>query len=179
MKMPGLNRKVRIVTDWLLHLLFPPELAQTKLAFASGIRNQHFEPGDFIFQQGDLGDSVYVIEDGECEVLREQKGERELLATLGRGEYFGEMALLSDRTRNATIRARTALDILIIPKADFNKLRQSVPAFGDVFGELAKRRAVAGSPHSSGDFSPVTHAISAEGGPAEIRGATHPEKLFV
>src|SRR6202030_130102 len=55
MKMPGLNRKVRIATDWLLHALFPPELAQTKVAFESGIRKQHFEPGDIIFQQGDLG----------------------------------------------------------------------------------------------------------------------------
>jgi hypothetical protein len=44
MKMPGLNCKVRIAADWLLHLLFPPELAQTKVAFESGIRNQHFEP---------------------------------------------------------------------------------------------------------------------------------------
>jgi NADH dehydrogenase len=154
MKMPGLNRKVRIATDWLLHLLLPPELAQTKVAVESGIRNQHFEPGDIVFQQSDLGDSVYVIEGGECEVLREQKGERELLATLGSGEYFGEMALLSDMTRNATIRARTVLDILIIPKADFNKLRQSVPAFGDVFSELAKRRVAAGSPHFSGAPNP-------------------------
>jgi NADH dehydrogenase len=72
MKMPGLNRKVRIVTDWLLHLLFPPELAQTKIAFESGIRNQHLEPGDIIFQQGDLGDTMYVIEAGECEVFREK-----------------------------------------------------------------------------------------------------------
>jgi NADH:quinone reductase (non-electrogenic) len=151
MKMPGLNRKVRIVTDWLLHLLFPPELAQTKIAFESGVRNQHFEPGDIIFRQGDLGDSVYVIEEGECEVLREQKGEQELLATLGPGEYFGEMALLSDRSRNATIRARIAMDMLIIPKADFNKLRQSLPAFGDVFTELATRRAVSGSPHLSAE----------------------------
>jgi hypothetical protein len=60
------------------------------------------------------------------------------------------MALLSDRTRNATIRTLTAMNVLIIPKGDFNKLRQSVPAFGDVFSELAKRRAVAGGPHSSG-----------------------------
>jgi hypothetical protein len=37
---------------------------------------------------------------------------------------------------------------VIIPKADFNKLRQSVPAFGDVFSELAKRRVLAGSPLS-------------------------------
>jgi NADH dehydrogenase len=149
-KMPGLNRKVRIVTDWLLHLLFPPELAQTKVAFESGIRNQHFEPGDTIFAQGDLGDSVYVIEEGECEVLCERKGEQELLATLSGGECFGEMALLSDRTRSATIRARTTLKVLIIPKGDFNKLRQSVPAFGNVFTELVKQRGeVAGSPPSS------------------------------
>ena len=59
------------------------------------------------------------------------------------------MALLSDRTRNATIRARNATNVLIIPKADFNKLRQSVPAFGDVFSELVKRRSVTGAPRSS------------------------------
>ena len=103
MKMPGLNRKVRIATDWLLHSLFAPELAQTKVAIEFGIRKQHFEPGDIIFQQGDLGDSVYVIEAGQCEALREHDGERELLASLDRGAYFGEMALLSNRTRNATI----------------------------------------------------------------------------
>ena len=149
MKMPGLNRKVRIVADWLLHLLFPPELAQTKVAFESGIRKQHFEPGDIIFEQGDLGDNVYVIEEGECEVLHEQKNEQKLLATLNRGECFGEMALLSDRTRNATIRARTIMNVSIIPKADFNKLRQSVPVFGGVFTELAERRAMAELLHSS------------------------------
>ena len=153
MKMPGLNRKVRITTDWILRLLFPPELAQTRVAFESGIRNQHFEPGDIIFRQGDLGDSVYVIEDGECEALRDQDGEPQLLATLGRGEYFGEMALLSDRTRNATIRARTAMNVSIIPKEDFNKLRRSVPIFEDVFIELATRRAEAGYSHLSGEPS--------------------------
>jgi NADH dehydrogenase len=145
MKMPGWDRKVRISTDWLLHLIFPPELAQTKVAAEYGIKNQHFEPGDMVFRQGDVGDSVYVIELGECEVLREKDGSEEILATLGRGDYFGEMALLSDQTRNATIRARSAVNVLIIPKHDFNKLRESVPAFGDVFSELAKRRAGAGS----------------------------------
>jgi hypothetical protein len=44
MKMPGLNRKVRIAADWLLHLLFPPELAQTKVASESG-RNARSAPG--------------------------------------------------------------------------------------------------------------------------------------
>ena len=63
------------------------------------------------------------------------------MATLQAGNYFGEMALLSDVTRNATVRARTALDVLLIPKGDFNRLRQSVPAFGEVFSELARKRS--------------------------------------
>jgi NADH dehydrogenase len=150
MKMPGWNRKVRISIDWLLHLLFPPELAQTKVAAEFGIKNQHFEPGDIVFRQGDVGDSVYVIEQGECVVLQEKNGTEQVLAELKPGDYFGEMALLSDQTRNATILVRSAMDAIIIPKHDFNKLRESVPAFGDVFSELAKRRAGAGAPQSAG-----------------------------
>jgi len=73
--------------------------------------------------------------------LREQRGAGQVLAALGRREYFGEMALFA-----TTVRARTAMDVLTIPKADFNKLRQSVPAFGNVLGELAKRRETARSP---------------------------------
>jgi NADH dehydrogenase len=145
MKMPGLHRKTRIATDWMLHLLFPPDLAETKLEPASGIQKQHFQPGDVVFQQGDLGDSVYVIEEGECDVLREEDGQSKLLATLKAGDYFGEMAVLADQSRNATIQARTAINVLIIPKQDFDKLRHSVPAFGDVFRELAKRRAAPSS----------------------------------
>jgi NADH:quinone reductase (non-electrogenic) len=149
MKMPGLNRKIRIATDWLLHLMFPPELAQTTVAVESGIRQQHFEPGENIFRQGDLGDGVYAIEKGECRVFREHEDQQELIATLDCGQYFGEMALLSDTTRNATIRACTPTDVLIIPKAEFSKLRRSVPAFGDFFRDLASVRALAGSSHSS------------------------------
>ena len=139
-KMPGLNRKARIASDWALHLLFPPDLAQTKLQPESGIQNQHFEAGDVVFQQGDLGDSVYVIEDGECDVLQEMDGSQSLLATLKPGDYFGEMAVLSDKSRNATIQARTATNVLIIPKGDFDKLRHSVPAFGEIFRALARKR---------------------------------------
>ena len=147
MKMPGLNRKARIASDWALHLLFPPDLAQTKLEPESGIQNQHFEAGDVVFQQGDLGDSVYVIEEGECDVLQEEgDGSQKLLATLTPGDYFGEMAVLSDKSRNATIQARSAMNVLIIPKGDFDKLRHSVPAFGEIFRALAKKRVASAEP---------------------------------
>jgi len=135
-KMPGVNRKFRIALDWLLAMLFPPDLVQIKVLHESGISRQHFETGDVVFNEGDLGDNVYVIEKGTCEVLRGASH----LADLGAGDYFGEMAVLADVSRNATIRATSALDVILIRKSDFNVLKASIPAFGDVFRELARRR---------------------------------------
>ena len=139
-KMPGLNRKVRVSMDWFIRLLFAPELAQLKANSENGIRNQHFEPGDVVFHQGDLGDSVYVIRAGECEVTREGRS----LAVLGAGEYFGEVAVITDMRRNATVCARTAVDVLLIPKGDFARLGENVPAFAEVFREMAKNRGAGG-----------------------------------
>ena len=146
MKIPGIKTKLRISIDWFIHLLFPPDLAQTRVEQGSEIKNQHFEPGDVIFHQGDLGDSVYVIEHGDCDVIKEEDGATKTLAILHAGDYFGEMALLSDKTRNATVQARTAVEVLLIPKRDFDTLRRSVPAFGEVFKELARQRAAAHAP---------------------------------
>jgi len=141
MKMPGLNRKVRIAADWFIALLFPPDLVQLSLRAEGGILEQHFEPGEVVFHQGDVGDCVYVIRKGACDVLRMNGEQEHLLATLGPGEYFGEMAVLSGHGRNATVRAQTAMDVLLISKADFDQLKSNVPAFGDVFSKLAASRA--------------------------------------
>jgi NADH dehydrogenase len=136
MKMPGFNRKVRIGLDWLVALMFAPDLVQIRASREAGIVRQHFDAGEVIFHQGDLGDNVYVIEKGTCEVLR---GEQHV-ADLGAGDYFGEMAVLGNVSRNATVRATTASDVLLIPRGDFQQLKSSVPAFGAVFEDLARRR---------------------------------------
>jgi NADH dehydrogenase len=135
-KLPGLNRKFRVSMDWFIRLLFAPDLAQLRMTGEGNIRHQHFEAGDAIFNQGDLGDNVYVIRAGDCEVWRDG----EVLATLGAGEYFGEMAVMSDKSRNATVRAKTAVDVLLIPKDDFALLGKNLPAFAEVFRELAAKR---------------------------------------
>jgi NADH:ubiquinone reductase (H+-translocating) len=148
MKMPGIRNKVRIALDWIVALVFPADLVQIKLLRESGIARQHFEAGEIVFNQGDLGDNVYVIETGQCEVLRqvlpqglnESDGALEHVADLGPGDYFGEMAVLADASRNATVRATAPSDLLLIRKNDFNLLKTSVPAFGDMFRELARTR---------------------------------------
>ncbi|HEY2930955.1 MAG TPA: FAD-dependent oxidoreductase [Acidobacteriota bacterium] len=142
-KMPGLNRKVRVAADWLIGLVFPPDFVQLKIGRPPGITEQHVEPGEIVFYQGDVGDSVYVIQQGQCEVLRTRKGVQQRVAVLGTGDYFGEMAVLHDASRNATIRALSPLDLLVIAKRDFQKLKSNIPAFAKIFDDVATKRAVA------------------------------------
>jgi NADH:ubiquinone reductase (H+-translocating) len=141
MKMPTLNRKVRIFLDWALSVVFPPDLVEVRFEAENGVCKQHFEAGEVVFYQGDVGDKVYIIESGECDVLQERDGAQTVIAKLGPGDYFGEMAVLSDTSRSATIRAHTRMDVLLVSKADFDLLKTSVPAFGQVFSDLATRRS--------------------------------------
>jgi NADH:ubiquinone reductase (H+-translocating) len=140
MKMPTLNRKVRIFLDWALSVFFPPDLVEVRNVAENGISRQHFEAGEVVFYQGDVGDKVYIIESGQCEVLQHRDNLENVVATLGAGDYFGEMAVLSDTSRNATVRAMTRMDVLLVSKGDFDLLKKAVPAFGDVFSNLASKR---------------------------------------
>jgi len=142
-KVPSLRQRARIALDWFFVLLFPPDFVQMRLIKERGIARQHFEPGEVVFLQGDLGDNVYVIESGECDVLRDADGKQTHIATLGPGDFFGEMALINDVSRNATIRARTTMNVLLVSKSDFDTLKCCVPAFGDAFRKLAKDRSEA------------------------------------
>ena len=71
--------------------------------------------GADVFHQGDHGDAFYVIEDGEADVI----GDGRLIRTVRHGECFGEIALLRDVRRTATVRARTGLGLYMLNRADF------------------------------------------------------------
>ena len=65
----------------------------------------HYEAGQIIFSQGELARSFYIILSGTVEVYREQDDQEVPLATLGPGEYFGEMSLLQGVRHTASARA--------------------------------------------------------------------------
>jgi len=77
-----------------------------------GIRREHFEPGEVIFEEGGHGDWLSIIVDGEVEVFKRVPGASEMsLRRLGPGECFGEIALLDDHVRAATTRNVTAVNL--------------------------------------------------------------------
>ncbi len=112
-------------------------------AKAESIKEKTFTAGEAVFRQGDVGDRVYIVKEGEVEVVREpeEPGKPEtIIARLGEGEYFGEMALLSKAPRNATCRAATKLVTLSIDREDFNSLFSSVPAFKESVDKVLRQR---------------------------------------
>ncbi len=141
MKMPGFDRKVRVATDWLLDLLLPFDIVQLKTDKTPGFGREHFESKENIFRQGDRGDRLYIVVDGEVEVVREsaESGE-EILARLGPGECFGEMALVSDGARMATARSATAVNLLTIDRSGFHALFSHYPPLRQFFQQLIDER---------------------------------------
>ncbi len=122
-KLPGFDRKLKVAFSWLLDMMIPIEAVQLKLHPSEGIAQLHFEPGEVIFHQGDIGDFLYIIVQGKVEVIREHpNGKKEIIATLGQGEFFGEMALLNEKTRSATIRCIEPSNMLAVRKGDFGAL---------------------------------------------------------
>ena len=77
-----------------------------------------FEPGEVVFQEGELGDALYLILSGKARIVREKT----VLAEVGEKEVFGEMALLDSQPRSATVTAVSELTCLRIAKVDFDTL---------------------------------------------------------
>ena len=79
------------------------------------VGHAHVAAGQEVFHQGDDGDRFYVIDDGEADVI----GDGRLIGTIGPGDGFGEIALLHDTVRTATVRARTPLELYTLHRRDF------------------------------------------------------------
>jgi len=75
--------------------------------------------GEPIARQGEIGECMYVIQQGQVEVVREQDGAEVQLATLGEGDFFGEMALFDRERRSATVRALGEARVLTVDKRTF------------------------------------------------------------
>ena len=108
-----------------------------------GVSHVHFAPGEVIFRQGDEGDFLYSIIDGQVEVVREEpEGKEQVIRQLGPGEYFGEMALIRHSPRTATVRALTAVNAVVLSQADFMALYMYLPDLHRSIEKVVQQRPV-------------------------------------
>ncbi|RPI23230.1 MAG: GHKL domain-containing protein, partial [Actinobacteria bacterium] len=93
-----------------------------------GVTERHLAAGEVLFNEGEPGDAAYVVISGEVEVVKAGERRETLLAVRGPGVVMGEMALLRDQPRNATVRARTDLDLFVVPRSVLDDLLDTSPS---------------------------------------------------
>jgi len=150
-KLPGAARKARVAVSWLSDLVLPAHPVQLNLGGGRGATQAHYEPGEMVFEEGDAGDSLFMILAGEVEVVKLFGAATQVVRTLGPGEYFGEMALLGRDPRSAGTRALSALDLLVLPASDFSALAEGLSEFRGEFEAIARTRAESEAARAASD----------------------------
>lgn len=83
---------------------------------------EHYEDGEIIFRQGQLGDRMYIVLGGGVRIFREDRGHETVLANLGLGEAFGELALFDNHPRSASARATGPTELRVITHEEYMEL---------------------------------------------------------
>jgi signal transduction histidine kinase len=138
-------------------------------------------PGEQLFAQGDAGDYAYVIEDGQVDITCFSDGREIPLATRGRGEVIGEMALLDEEPRMASARASTAVKCLAIGREQLDKLLGASPSaaramLATVTARLRETEAALRQSEKMAQLGTLTAGLAHElNNPASaaLRGAEH------
>jgi CRP-like cAMP-binding protein len=105
---------------------------------AARLKRKRYKPGDTVFREGDPADTLFLVESGRVHVWTSD--ERQLLASLGPGSILGEIALLLDVPRTATVRAVTACSMLLLTRRSLNELVRKYPSISaELTRELGRR----------------------------------------
>jgi len=114
----------RLLTSTLLE-----DIPQEKLAeLVSAVENRIVPARTIIFKQGDPGDSFYIISAGRVKVFRrDAKGLETDFAVMGPGESFGEMSLLTGKTRSANVETLEETRLAVVPKQKFDQVLKDYP----------------------------------------------------
>jgi len=93
------------------------------------VRAVHLDEGVLVFEEGDAGDEFYFVATGRLNVLKlNARGMQANLLTLMPGRIFGEMSIIDDAPRSATVRTASAVSLIAMSRGDFEKLGREHPA---------------------------------------------------
>jgi CRP/FNR family transcriptional regulator len=105
-----------------------------------GALGRTYEDGEIVVRQGEAGNCLYVVQDGQLEIVREDGGKETLLRVAGKDELIGEMAIFERIVRSATVRARGRARVLTLDKRNFLRRIDEDPSLAFRIVETMSRR---------------------------------------
>jgi hypothetical protein len=111
-EVPTPERELQLLRGIEIFAPLPPPILES---LARSLVPVHVEAGREVFRQGELGDRFYIVADGEVEIVADGR----VVAVTGPGGYFGEIALLRDVPRTATVRAKAEVELRALERDDF------------------------------------------------------------
>jgi CRP/FNR family cyclic AMP-dependent transcriptional regulator len=120
---------------------------EERATLAATVEVVSFPAGRTIFNYGDPGDSLYVIRSGQVEIfVKDDTGERILLETAGRGAFFGELSLLDNGPRTASVLVTEDLEALRVDRGDLDQLLRKHPTAAlDLLAAMGRRLRLTGN----------------------------------
>jgi len=110
---------------------------------ASALLLRHVPAGETIYLRGDPGDALYLIESGSVTVLASRRGDDTFSHQLAQGEFFGETALLTGKTRSTSVKADVDTNLWVLYRSDFEQLVTQYPAISLSLSRLLSERLAA------------------------------------
>ncbi|MGC8879118.1 MAG: patatin-like phospholipase family protein [Anaerolineae bacterium] len=137
--MEGMSLPARV--ERLRRIAFFRDLPFTVVAdLAMRLRHERYHQGDVVFVEGSLGDSLYFIESGQVKISTGSGSQERVLNYLGPGNFFGEMAVLLNQRRTATVTVVIDADLWVLRKADLESLLDKYPVVAlQITEELSRR----------------------------------------
>ncbi|MBC2606610.1 FAD-dependent oxidoreductase [Pelagicoccus albus] len=134
MKLPSLERKIRVMVDWTLELFFPRDINLLNPRYSSDVSETYLEAGDKLFHKGDPAFSFYIVKSGAIEL----RDEGELVTTMRANQHFGERALLNGRPYIFDAIATESTTLVSIRESVFKQIVQADASFANALEQSAK-----------------------------------------
>jgi NADH:ubiquinone reductase (H+-translocating) len=128
MKIPTIRRKLNVVVDWTWDIFFKPNVVQVRVAQQQRFKQAHYAAGDFVCRKGEPVAGIFVVKAGSAGLYMDEAA-RAPFVTWTKGAHFGEVAFLEEAehsTYPASVKAETPLDLIVVDRADFSGLAESL-----------------------------------------------------
>ena len=139
--LPRIDRKLKVVIDWTLELIFRRDIVRLDNNTSQGVSRAHYEAGETVFRESGPARNLYIVLEGRVEIITHTDGVETKVAELGPGDFFGERSLLQGARHSASARASTAVDLMVMSGSDFTALTSASTQFDQLLKDVMRKRS--------------------------------------